>query len=206
MFRTICKDNGLKYFGPWHLKIRDEHTTGATPYEQKVGVNWHRGIFLDVFPILYLPYSIIIRKLQFLLLKIIRKTIEYEEWLHWPKEIKKNSFKDKTLSIILKGFEKIFKYRFLCEKFLKICNWRKKPSSHLAHISFDFYSKEKLIYDARWFDETDYLEFENMKVPVPQMYDEYLKYRYGDYSKLIVGTSYHSEMLFDAEKSYKEIL
>ncbi len=195
-----------KYYGPWHIKIRDDKTTGATPYEQKIGVGWHRGIFFDIFPLFYLPRNIIVRKIQWILLKIFRKSIEYEEWLHWPISEKKNNAKDKILTIFMRVFERIIPYKRLCSGFLKICNWQKKPTKYISHISFDLYNKEKFAYKTEWFKDSVYLDFENMKVPAPCKYKEYLKYRYGDYNKLVVGDSIHTNVLFNTEVSYKEIL
>ncbi|MCI5873712.1 MAG: LicD family protein [Clostridiales bacterium] len=42
-----------------------------------------------------------------------------------------------------------------------------------------------------WFDEVVYLPFENIKVPVPVGYDEFLTLIYGDYMRPVRGTAGH---------------
>ena len=42
----------------------------------------------------------------------------------------------------------------------------------------------RFIYKRKWFDETMYVDFENMKVPVPIGINQILEMEYGDYMKL----------------------
>ena len=57
------------------------------------------------------------------------------------------------------------------------------------------------------FDETVWLDFENIKVPVPKEYDLFLKTQYGDnYMVPIKAPTYHGELVFDTERSYMEII
>lgn len=56
------------------------------------------------------------------------------------------------------------------------------------------------------FDETIWVPFENVLLPIPARYDEILKKEYGDYMKLVKGTSCHGSVILDSEKSYTEYL
>ncbi len=48
-------------------------------------------------------------------------------------------------------------------------------------------------FEKSFFDSTDYVQFENLKLPIPQKYDELLRYMYGDnYMIPIVTKSYRT--------------
>ena len=46
------------------------------------------------------------------------------------------------------------------------------------------------------------MRFENMMLPVPESYDEVLKDCYGDYMIPVRGSSAHTMVMFDTDKSY----
>ena len=50
------------------------------------------------------------------------------------------------------------------------------------------------------------LDFENIKIPAPAGYDEFLKQRYGDYMKPNKVSTTHGEVFFDPDKSYKNYM
>ena len=50
------------------------------------------------------------------------------------------------------------------------------------------------------------LPFENMMCPVPYRYDEVLRLLYGDYMTPIKDSSGHTMLLFDVDRSYKEVI
>ncbi|MBQ9577623.1 MAG: LicD family protein [Muribaculaceae bacterium] len=57
-----------------------------------------------------------------------------------------------------------------------------------------------------FYDKYIEMPFENMKCPVPSEYDKILRLTYGDYMTPVRGTSGHSIVYFDANRSYKEVL
>ena len=48
------------------------------------------------------------------------------------------------------------------------------------------------------------VDFEFMKIPIIENYDEALKWKYGDYKVFVKAPNYHGEMIFDTDISYKE--
>lgn len=54
------------------------------------------------------------------------------------------------------------------------------------------------------YQDTVYMEFEDLKIPCPSGYDNVLKRCYGDYMKPVKGLKNHSDLFFDANKSYKK--
>ncbi len=51
--------------------------------------------------------------------------------------------------------------------------------------------REDFLLKREWFDETVYLPFENIKIPAPVGYDEFLKCLYGDYMMPVRGAAEH---------------
>lgn len=52
------------------------------------------------------------------------------------------------------------------------------------------------------FEHILHLPFEYLTVPVPSGYDEILTTRYGDYHKLIQGSTLHADIIMNPDKSY----
>ena len=77
------------------------------------------------------------------------------------------------------------------------------PTKYVAKISFQPYGMK--MYDLRSeFEGTEYLDFEMLKVPVPSGYKIHLRRQYGDYHKLVIGTSDHGELILDPDTPYRE--
>lgn len=68
------------------------------------------------------------------------------------------------------------------------------------------YIRQKRL-DKRFYDETVFLPFENIQIPVPKEYDKVLTILYGDYMKPQSQPTYHGGYLaVDTEKSYEPYL
>ena len=50
------------------------------------------------------------------------------------------------------------------------------------------------------------LHFEDIMIPIPRDYDKILKIDFGDYMTPVQAPTMHGSLLFDTERSYKEIL
>jgi lipopolysaccharide cholinephosphotransferase len=55
-----------------------------------------------------------------------------------------------------------------------------------------------------WYDETCYLPFEHLTIPVPAGYHEILTQKYGDYQVFRPGGGGHQGILMDPDRSYLE--
>ena len=66
---------------------------------------------------------------------------------------------------------------------------------------------EDKLWDKSIFAETVMLPFENLMVPAPKGWDAFLRVSFGDdYMTPIQAPSMHGEVVFDTERSYKEVL
>jgi lipopolysaccharide cholinephosphotransferase len=75
----------------------------------------------------------------------------------------------------------------------------------VAPLSFIFETKKR-IRNKHFYDETVWMPFEFMKVPVPSGYDAFLTCRYGDYMSPVQAPTTHGGVIFDTDQSYIDYL
>ena len=77
---------------------------------------------------------------------------------------------------------------------------------NVSFISF-YFELERFLRNKHWYDETIYLPFEDILIPVPKDYDKILKLQYGDYMKPVhVPTMHGGFEVLDPDRSYLEFL
>ena len=76
------------------------------------------------------------------------------------------------------------------------------PSDYVASIMF----MRTWCRLRRWFEAVIDVPFEHLSMPVPAEYDAMLRDCYGDYMTPVRGSSAHSLVTFDVDRSYKEYL
>jgi len=62
------------------------------------------------------------------------------------------------------------------------------------------------IKNKSFYNRTVYMHFEDIMIPIPRDYDKILKIDFGDYMTPVQAPTMHGSLLFDTERSYKEIL
>lgn len=159
----------------FYAKIRNSETTATTVHS--LSLNYNNGIFLDIFPIDNLPDNmeerecifnevdklhrflmIGVRKYWFLGNEKITDTEKYdiEEY------IKENGWRKKFINV-----ENLYRQYNIYDT--KQCSYITEPVLHgFCHNSEDY-------------EESIYVPFENISIPVPKTYDSMLKRQYGDY-------------------------
>lgn len=66
---------------------------------------------------------------------------------------------------------------------------------------------EDKLWDKHVFEDTVMLPFENIMVPAPKGWDEFLRVSFGDdYMTPVKAPSMHGSVVFDTERSYREVL
>lgn len=76
-------------------------------------------------------------------------------------------------------------------------------SRMVAELSF---SGDDILLDRHIFDDTVWLDFDDMKIPAPVGYDELLRTQYGDYMTPVKQPNYHGTLVFDTQQSYTQLL
>ena len=182
-FQTIYSD---RHYPHRHAQMRNSETTGTANPK----VKHNQGIFIDIF--VYDGVSDIPRITQ----KQLRKVKCYKQLLKIV--IKMSRYLPKCVYDRYRWDKSLFrKYEDILRSY---------PVS-----STEFIAKLSLNYRTRmtnrsFFDQTEYLDFENLKIPVPADYDQVLRIDYGDYMIPRNIPSGHGVMEFDTERSYTEVL
>lgn len=70
---------------------------------------------------------------------------------------------------------------------------------------FDSYAKIKK-YEKEWFEETVMLPFDDMELPCPRGYYEFLNTQYGNWQIPIKNASMHTGVYIDMHRSYRDVI
>lgn len=163
-------------------KIQDTRRDKVEAVERKVGFMLSNGLFIDVFPIDGFPnmgmkyltykiqYQLIKMIVRFRLTKFRRQTkTGFATWFagmlipfFWPLKWSQHSI-----------FSSI-------EQFAKSIPFSKSKNTGRVDSSLTF----RYVYDKAVWGEPTFVEFENIKIPIPEKIDEYLRLEYGDYMQL----------------------
>lgn len=156
----------------------------------------HQGIYIDIFPADNLGNHALVRRVQFLLSKIvIAKSLDVRGYLT-----------DSMVKKIFIAFSKI-----LPGKRIISAVWQKgHEESAMVHTFFGASSKyKKSIFPREWFVEMVELPFEDGRYPASAHYHEMLTALYGDYMTPTPedqrGQKKHAEIV-DLTRSYKEYI
>ena len=181
-----------------HAQLRNSMTAAIRPSDRFQPFN--QGIFIDIFVIDGVPEDETERKE---LVRHTRKTLRF--------------LKAKNTHIIASGRLGLIFRKWKCRRLVSKRGWetiygevedqlRKHPfddSKTVAELSF---SGDDILFERKIFDETVWLDFEDMKIPAPVGYDLLLRTQYGDYMTPVQQSNYHGTMVFDVNRSYKEVL
>lgn len=182
-FQTVYSD---KYYGNRHAQIRNSDTAAIA--HSKVKCN--QGIFIDIFVFDGVP------DVPRLLQKHLSRVKCYKQFLKFTSKVLWHL--PETLYDRLRWDSRIY------EKYEEVL--RSVPISEtelMAHLSLNYKVRIK---NRSFYDRTEYLDFENIKIPVPAEYDAVLRIDFGDYMTPVQSPTLHGTLLFDAEQSYKEVL
>lgn len=164
--------------------------------------NQHQGIFIDIFPLDVMPTSpkeslLFIERAERLKKNLDTYCYHSFSLTDWYYNIK---LLTKILKIRLKGFHICFKE---FEDFVK--KYSQTGNEILSFISW-FY-RECDTKHSSWYNETIYLPFENINIPVPIGYKKILEKEYGDYMTPKQEPSMHESFIFlSTEKPYQDII
>lgn len=178
-------------------KIRKNHTTFLQSEFEKNRL-YHKGIFVDIFPIDRVPKNIISRNLQYIACAInLLYTRGYTS--------NGRGLRTKCERMLLKlKKEKQIIVREKLESFII----RYNSQSNLSMFSFSTILDSKTYLPANLFDDLELKEFNGKYYSCTKLYDDVLKIWYGDYMKLPPKEEQvwkHHPILLDFNKNYEEI-
>lgn len=188
-----------KHYARSHAQLRRSDTAGIRPSDSYRP--WNQGIFIDIFPFEGVPddQEKVKEVLKFTHTRMkMLKSIDYP--ILWSGRIGLLFRKYKWRRKVAKyGFYNLFKP---VNDMLRTCPW--DGAKRVAQLGND---GDSLIFDKDIFDNTLWVPFENMEVPIPGGYDKFLRTQYGDnYMTPIMAPTNHGQLVLDPDHSYKELL
>lgn len=184
-----------------HSQLRKDGT--AAILSADIHQKFHQGIFIDIFvydSVPNKPEDVNVLKTQAQDHLKRMKDYCYKPYSIYDFKHNYKLFKLKR-EIDKEGFQTVYsKYdQLFKENTLDNCN-------NVACMGFvnDY---KLFIRDKHLYDDTIYMPFETIMMPVPVGYDKLLTKGYGDYMKPVKAPSYHgSYLVLDTETSYKDYL
>lgn len=176
-------------------KIRDITTTLIE--EENKDIDIVRSVYVDVFPLVGVPNN----KFKENILKINRA---------FMLSANKNIINNKILSKIFNGILKIFGRKRILKYSSKRCfKYNTKDCNYWCSIADgDGFEQNKLKKNI--YGKPKYIDFEDIKLPVPEKTDAYLKNIYGDYMKIPskeqIKAREHTPYYLDLNMPYTEYL
>lgn len=195
-FQTAQTD---KHYCRGHAQLRRSDTAAIRPSDAWRPFN--QGIFIDIFAFEGLPddpaeREAIVRRTnrRMKCLKSIDYPILYSGRIglifrkyHWRMKVRRQ------------GFYALFSE---VEQLYRAHPW--EESQEVAQLGIDGL---KYIFPKRFFDDTLWVDFEQLKVPIPSGYDEFLRLQYGDdYMTPVMASTNHGQLIIDPDRSYLDLL
>ena len=181
-----------QHYMPIFFKYHDINTTfvGKNHVQYK---DTYTGVFIDIMPLDGAPESDLIKK--FLLMK--RKVYLKMNYLIRYKNPK--GIIEKLLYQIIK--EKPLDY-YSCKMDTLLMKYK---VSNSETVSFSWRRKERMFLPKAYFGEGMDVPFEKISIHIPEKYDEYLTFEFGDYMKLPPKEQQksHQPAIFDLNNSYR---
>lgn len=178
-------------------KIQDSRQDVYERVRKESGHPLGQGIFLDIFPIDGVPSC----RLQQCARKVYYQFFQLK-WRYVMK-IDFGTWKSK-LARIIGFFAQPFYPRIESSRDYEIKRIRRFGRSSyqdatLCGLEVDFVNKYKdyIPFPKAWIGEAKIVKFEGLDVPIPNMYEDYLRFNYGDYMKLPPEEKRHLPTHFD---------
>lgn len=189
--QTIYSDH---HYTHRHAQLRNSETAAYT--ERSRHKKFNQGIFIDIFILDAVPDTprLMVRHIRSvkwakLRLKIVSKFINrLPEGLYQYLRNHVPALSDKA---------QYARY----EQLMRSIPAEKTQLACLLCLRMNIRVKDKACYD-----ETAYLDFEYLKMPVPKGYDRLLTLDYGDYMTPVKAPTTHGTMQFDTQHSYRDLL
>ena len=195
-FQTAQTD---KHYYRGHAQLRRSDTAAIRPSDSYRPFN--QGIFIDIFVFEGVPQD----------MEDLKRNVDMAN-----KRMK--HLKSIDYSILFSGrlgllFRK-YKWRWMVHKYGFYNLWKPIEELYRKHSWDDCdrvaklgFGGMRLIFPRQIFDETLWVDFEQIKVPIPAGYDQFLRIQYGDnYMTPIQASNCHGQLVIDTTRSYRELM
>ena len=195
-------------------RLRRSDTTGFTKWEyENIGPEHDLGVFIDIFPLFYVPDSEEERAEQKENVMHLWRCIHGHDALILQKKGK--IINEKYLSFIpeylelckKRGISAVddFDITWLKEEYLEACTGTGTKTSSVGVTATRCHDPHQM-WDLEWFEHSVKIAFENTTINCPGEYEKVLEREYGDWRTPIMGGSEHEMFAVDTETPWKRYL
>lgn len=176
-----------------HAQLRNSESAAWREVQPWTDIN--SGVFIDIFPLDYLPST------------------PYYIGKHLAK-LKRLKQRLKLTQRLLKKVPLLYRYcreNVACLSDKVIMGMYEDVARSVGESGSVFCCPLAVRYkepirDVACYEETLWMDFEGVKMPVPVGYERILKAKYGDYMVHVKDASYHGRYRFDPDRSYKDVI
>lgn len=205
-FQTEETDPGS---GRGHAQLRNSETCAIVRSEKEMGYTFNQGIFIDIFPVDVVPENKELREKQIKRIEKYRKrSISYSK-IFFAKN--PGTGYRRIIYNTIKFFVNRFNIKYRNKFFYNMEKEKQKYNGDESSFVANLYrlignNPEKLVWKRQWFETSLMVPFEFIQIKVPLGYEEYLVSTYGNWKEFVIGESIHGDIIFDADKSYREYI
>ena len=189
-----------------HAQLRNSLTTGIIKNEYQFKKKINQGIFIDIFPLDGVPDEPDEYRALELQAEALKKRFRKYSLFAYPGALNINSFKSivKNIGSLLVSTYCKRKTDVIYKTFEEVCStYNDRNTEFLSMLTFRF-SDKRLYIEKRFLDDIERVKFEFITIPILKGYDTLLHRQYGDYMVMKKASTYHGDVLFDTNRSYKE--
>lgn len=159
-------------------KIRLDGTVYSTEFSSRFP-QMHQGVFIDIFAHDRTATNTKMQKLHIFCTTLARSMV-FHKWEETPMQF---YGKHKVICAIVTGLIRIFPMNFLERIREWTYRWYEKSDNNYLYDGMGMHLQHGA-FPAYWLDRAVYRTFAGRQFPVPEHYDEYLTFSYGDYRQL----------------------
>lgn len=189
--QTAYNDRG---YSRGHAQLRLDGTTAILEGERG-RYRFHQGVFIDIFPLDFVPDDPAAQATQ------RRRLARWNKWLaatvRYPGSPHKTALKT-AVHYLLSPIP----YRWIFRGMERECR-RYRDTARVALLSFEPRS-DRWVMPADAFSGAVYLPFEHTRIPVPVGFDDVLTAAYGDYRTPRQEPTYHAGVFFDLHRDWRD--
>lgn len=186
-----------------HAQLRNSLTTGILCMEFRRKFKFNQGIFIDVFPMDYVPDNKQERQLFFNELFSQREKAKKYAYLT-------SRYRDEGEGIIRDIVHYVLSRITTSNKAYKdfeqlMMRYDTTPTNTVSKLFFKE-TLDNIVWQSKWFEQSVEFPFEMLSVSVPVCYDEIMTHFFGDWRTPVVQQSTHGGVIFDVDIPYQYYL
>lgn len=185
-------------------RLRRSDTTGFTKWEyENVGSEYDKGIFIDIFPLFYVPETETERTVQKETIMFFWKCIRGHDALLQISRGKVPNPDYEKYIMYYKCVRESMSIQDIKWAYLNACAIDNKPTSIVGATSSRVHL-ETLMWDSSLYDEYINLPFEDTIICCPKEYEKVLDKQYGDWKTPVENGSRHEMFAVDTDVPWRD--